>query len=408
MIQPTQRRLAFLFTTIIGGFQVLILLLSFVFINHSLMKSMRLHLEDDILKEFLPHLAKRSLAGLDQLHEEEYFQVFDRQGRILGATHDAYNFTMPIDADLLARAFSGQRTIEPASFQEQRYLVAYFPIDENMAGRGAMPLTTLIRYERTFLTLFLISFPVTLLLSFFISRYLVSQSMKPIEEVFNFQNNFSSNVTHELKSPLASLKGNIEVTLRKERSIEEYKNALRLGLRETDRIICLLNNLSMLASSKFRPLELLKERINLKDIVEDLLRQAASTMQSKNISLESSRVQDAECLCDEAFTRRAVENLLDNAVKYTPEGGFIRISLVHAQKEAILRIENYCPGLRGRNADNFFQPFYRGDDVRGTDIEGTGLGLYIARYIVRSHGGDVTLKTTDAGTCLIEVRLPVG
>jgi signal transduction histidine kinase len=408
MIQPTQRRLAILFASVIGGFQVLILVLSFVFINHSLMKSMRMHLEDDIHKEFLPHLVTGSLAGLDQLREEEFFQVFDRKGRVLGATHDAFGFGMPVDAVRLAQAFSGIKTIEPDTFNGQRFLVAYFPIDESMAGRGAMPLTTVIRYEKTFITLFAVSFPVTLLASFFISRYLVLQSMKPIEEVFTFQENFSSNVTHELKSPLASLKGNIEVALRKERTAEEYRAALRLGLRETDRIINLLNNLSLLASSKFRPLELLREPSRLKLIIDDVLIHFGSMIQTKKLAVDASRLEDIECLCDESLTRRAIENLIDNAVKYTPDGGTIRISLFQEQKDAVIRIENSCASLGVDNTDDYFQPFYRGEDVRASDVEGKGLGLYIARYIVRSHGGDISLKATDSGTCLVEVRQPAG
>lgn len=408
MIEPTQRRLVILFTSVITGFLVLILFLSFVFINHSLMRSMRMHLEDDIHNEFLPHLAKDSLAGLEHLREEEFFQVFDRNGRVIGATHGAIDFGMPLDTARLSEAFGGRSTLAPVSFSNQRYLVAYFPINADMAGRGAMPLNTVIRYEKTFFTLFAVSFPVTVLAAFFISRYLVSQSMKPIQDVFTFQENFSSNVTHELKTPLASLKGNMEVALRKERTAEEYKDALRLGLRETDRIAGLLNNLSMLASSKFRPLDLLRERANLKIMLDDLLHQYAPAIGRKKITVAAPDLQDISCLCDEGLTRRAVENLLDNAIKYTPENGNIRISMAQEGNDAVLQIENTCTSLSRSSARELFQPFHRGDDARRSDIDGKGLGLYIARYIVRSHGGNVTLKITDAGTCLIEVRQPVG
>jgi two-component system OmpR family sensor kinase len=143
-------------------------------------------------------------------------------------------------------------------------------------------------------------------------------------------------------------------------------------------------------------------------IVDDLLRQFDPDIRKKTITVAASEIQKVECLCDEALTRRVIENLLDNAIKYTPEGGRICVRLGTEGNHAVLQIENTCTVLNSRSASAWFQPFYRGESARQSDVDGKGLGLYIARYIVRSHGGDVTLKITDSGTCLIEVRQPVG
>ena len=184
--------------------------------------------------------------------------------------------------------------------------------------------------------------PIMLIVTFIVSRYLVNQAMKPIADVFKFQENFSSNVTHELRSPLASLKGNLEVTLRKERSADEYRETLRLGLKEVDRIIGMISDLYMLASSKFRPLDLVMKETNLKPVIEEMLESHKADISSKNIVVDTSGLTDVVCRCDDTLMRRAFENIVDNAVKYTPEGGIIKAGLSKAGERLSLTISNSC------------------------------------------------------------------
>jgi signal transduction histidine kinase len=287
-----------------------------------------------------------------------------------------------------------------------RFLVIYFQINEQHIGRAGLPLTALINYERNFLKLVLITLPLTLLASFAVSRYLVHLAMKPIGDVFTFQENFSSNVTHELRSPLASLKGNLEVALRKQRTPEEYRAALDLGLHEVDRITNLLNNLHLLASSKFKPLDLLRERTNMRAIFEELIKQFEPVFNAKGITVDAAGLHDLSCSCDSVLMRRAIENLFDNAIKYTPEGGSIRVSIVESERQLLLRIENSCALQVKEEVNNYFQPFFRGDQGRAVNTGGKGLGLYIARYVLRSHGGDIAMRVTESGTCLVEIAVP--
>jgi two-component system heavy metal sensor histidine kinase CusS len=227
--------------------------------------------------------------------------------------------------------------------------------------------------------------------------------MKPIADVFTFQENFSSNVTHELRSPLASLKGNLEVALRKERNADEYRETLRLGLKEVNRIVELINNLYMLASSKFKPLDLLKKEANIRDLVEEIVESRKSDILAKDIELDLAGIGTVTCMCDQGLMRRAFDNLIDNAIKYTPNGGSIKIGLAKKENCLHFTISNTCENINRDEIVNFFEPFYRGENAISRSIDGKGLGLYIARYIIRSHGGDITIKTSEDNVCTIEI-----
>jgi signal transduction histidine kinase len=406
MIKPTKRKLIIRFAIIIIVFNALILALSFFTLNDGLIKSLKNHINNDVADEFLPHVKSGDFATLESIREHEHFQVYNRDGQAVTGTYNFSVFYLPLNKEMLAKAFSGEQNFERIRHNGESYLVSYVRIDDRYAGRVSMPLTALIGYEQNFIVMIVICLPLMLIVSFLVSWLLVKQAMKPIEEVFTFQGNFSSNVTHEMKTPLASLKGNLEVALRKDRSSEEYKEILQLGLRDVDRIIGMLNNLYLLASSEFQPLEMLTQKANIRLIVEETIEFYRPRMEARNITLESSLTDVANLICDSDLMRRAVVNLVDNAVKYTPEGGKIRIELTMMDHKLNLIISNTCDPLSLDDSKHIFEPFYRGGNALSCSIEGKGLGLYIARYIVRSHGGDISIKATGDNVCTITLYCP--
>jgi signal transduction histidine kinase len=403
MIKPTQKKLTFIFTTIIVIFNVLVIALSFSALNRNLIKSLKNHMNHDVRDEYLQYVISGDFKTLEDMREHEVFQVFNKDRQIVSGTHNFRDFNLPFNNDLLDKAFSGKQEYETVKFNSERYLVSYIPVDSRYIGRVAMPLTAMIEYERNFINLALLMLPIMLIVTFIVSRYLVNQAMKPIADVFKFQENFSSNVTHELRSPLASLKGNLEVTLRKERGADEYKETLRLGLKEVDRIIGMINDLYMLASSKFRPLDLVMKETNFKPVIEEMLESHKADISSKNIVVDTSGLTDVVCSCDDTLMRRAFENIVDNAIKYTPKGGIIKAGLSKAGERLSLTISNSCENMNRDELKNYFEPFFRGAIALNSRVEGKGLGLYISRYIVRSHGGEITLKVTDDNTCTVEI-----
>jgi two-component system heavy metal sensor histidine kinase CusS len=130
-------------------------------------------------------------------------------------------------------------------------------------------------------------------------------------------------------------------------------------------------------------------------------------MASHGIMFTLAEASGITCHCDEALIRRTIENLIDNAVKYTPDNGSISMSADKDQKKISLTITNTCKNIDREEIKHIFDPFYRGRTTRQSNIEGKGLGLYISRYIIRSHGGDIRVNNTYGNLFSLTVTLPL-
>lgn len=406
MIIPTKRRLTIIFTSVIVAFNIVLLVLSYIFWHETMVNGVKRYMREEIYVEFLDQFNRSGLDPFRNMWDEHHFQILNREGVVVVSTKNSADFYPELNRRLLAEAFTGMQVFETRKVLNEKYLIFYFPIDGTYAGRAAKSLSGEITYDRAFLKLVLMALPLMLFFSYLMSRLLVNRAMKPISDIFTFQETFSSNVSHELRSPLASLKGNFEVALRKERPAGEYREVITFGLKETDRIIKLLNILSMLASSKFKPLDLFKNKTDINALIKDLVQSYAMQIQARRITLTTSEIPGLSCNCDETLIRRSLENLLDNAVKYTADGGRIDLTLSLVAGHISVTISNTAVPLEQEELDNIFNPFYRGRRAVDLRVEGKGLGLYIARYIMRSHGGDLTINQSDRNRFSITMFLP--
>jgi signal transduction histidine kinase len=308
---------------------------------------------------------------------------------------------------LLQLALAGTASQERLRLGSATVLVAYIPLPDNRVGRAVAPLDVLSELERTIGYIAVLGLPVMLACSYVLSRLLVARVMIPIRDVFTYQELYSANLSHELLSPLTALKGGMDVTLRRERSPDEYRRALADGLRQVDRIVDLVNDLQLLTSARFRPADLLREPVRLLDLVDDGVAARRGTVAERGLKIEVQAPDDVECSADRTLVRRVLENLLDNAVKYTPRGGSITVRLDREGSNAVLRVGNDCPPLAGAAREQLFQPFSRGPGTGRGSIPGRGLGLYIARYIARSHGGDLVLLPSAESHFDVSLVLPL-
>lgn len=407
MIVPTKKRLARIFTSVILIFNVIILIISYIFLHQSIMSVAKRHMKEDIQSEFLDQYRRSGLDPIKNLWDEHFFQILNKDGGVVVSTRNSVSFYPELDTVLLKKAFNGKNTFAVQKIGNNDFMVSYFPLDGQYIGRAAMSLTETRKYRKNFLYMMVIALPAMFLFSYLTSRFLVNHAMEKISDFFTFQETFSSNVTHELRSPLASLKGNLEVTLRKERSIEDYKDTLHLSLKEVDRIIGLLNNLYLLASSKFKLLDLFKNEVDIVKIVSSVANTYAAAMADQGIVFTLSGSDTALCHCDEVLIRRTIENLMDNAVKYTPVTGSITVAVQKDGKKISLTVTNTCKALDHGDLKHIFDPFYRGRNTKNARIEGKGLGLYISRYIIRSHGGDIKVDNTYGNIFSLTVTIPL-
>jgi two-component system OmpR family sensor kinase len=227
-----------------------------------------------------------------------------------------------------------------------------------------------------------------------------------IDAAFEAQRRFTGDASHELRSPLTALRGEIELALRKERSPEEYRRVLESALEEAERLGDLSNKLLTLARSDSGELEPRRRRLRLEEPVQRAVDRLLSYAAAKRIDIDFSVTGDVAGFWDPDLLERMAYNLVENAVKYTTPGGHVRIDIRKGDETAVLDVADTGPGLREADRGRIFERFYRADVARA-DSEGTGLGLSIVEAISRAHGGEVTAENRDEGGALFRVRLPV-
>jgi heavy metal sensor kinase len=226
-----------------------------------------------------------------------------------------------------------------------------------------------------------------------------------LETAFSELRRFSADAAHELRTPLTALQGGLEVALRADRSADEYRHVLVSSLEEVKHLGRLAEDL-LLLSRATAGLETPRARVELEPLLLDALETGMRLAQGKEVGIRLKDVTPATVTGDGAALGRALRNLVENAVKYTPGGGAVELSLLAGDHEAALVVQDTGVGIDPADAARVFEPFVRLDAARSRDTGGTGLGLAIARSIVTAHGGTLTLESTPGAGSRFTIRLP--
>ena len=251
--------------------------------------------------------------------------------------------------------------------------------------------------------------PLVLLLASFGGYILARKSLEPIASMVNEQQRFIADASHELRTPLAVLRGETEVALGKTRTVEEYQESLTLIQEEAERLSRIVEDLFILARQPIQsPTALIKEPVSLTEVVKDCARAAQVLASRKGVRLKLENDSTSIALnADEELIKRMILNLLDNAVKYTPEGGEISLALEKHNGSAEIVVRDTGIGLSQTDQQRVFDRFYRVDKARSRALGGAGLGLSIARSIVEAHGGNITVDSTPRHGSTFTVSLPL-
>lgn len=226
-----------------------------------------------------------------------------------------------------------------------------------------------------------------------------------LDAAFEAQRRFTADASHELRSPLTALRGEVELALRKDRSPDEYRRVLESALEEAERLSALADDLLTLARSDAGGIEPRRRETPLHEPVQTALERARPGAAAKQIDLALDGDEDISGYWDPDLLERMAFNLIENAVKYTTPGGHVRARLLTTDGHATLEVEDTGPGIREEDRERIFDRFYRADASRA-DIEGTGLGLSIVRAVAVAHGGSVTAENREEGGARFLVRLP--
>ena len=464
-----------------------VLLISFsTFLYFTLSKSLHRDVDSKLrsLAEFIASessspLSKFGFGNIDQALETtmnlkpigKFIQVLDESGNIGRKSDNLKNDQLPISLSTLKNASAGLITFETnRSVGNTPLRIITFPVVENGRVTKIVQIaSSLEEVEEALNTLFIIlmiTVPLALMVAILGGQFLAHKALKPVDDItqtvrmitsqnlnqrisppkvkdeisrlietfnemisrldqsFRQMKQFSSDASHELKTPLTILKGEVEVMLRKERSSQEYQQTLKSNLEEINRMSQIVEDLLLLSKADTGEIRLNKEDINLTEILTDVAAQMDLLAKSKRLHLSTSNHQQSIYIFADALRIRALLiNLIENGIKYTEEGGSIHITLqeeypapvrnqsdrLEGEREKFVRIivSDTGIGIAKEDQEKIFNRFFRVDKARSREQGGSGLGLSICKWIVEAHQGEIKVESEFGKGSSFIVKLPL-
>ena len=352
----------------------------------------------------------------------------------------------------MERALKGEMVYETIEDANPRLRMITMPILDNKKITSIVQVgSSLADFDETMrklLIIMIISIPTSISVTIIVGYFMAKKSLKPVDQIrkaavkisssnlderidikgrkdelgrlaetFNamiarlkdsFQriNQFSIDVSHELKTPLTILKGETEVVLRKDRDNEEYKNLLQSNLEEIDRMARIIDDLLLLSKADRKDMKLNIENISLRDLVADVCMNMKIFADSKEITLVVDELADVRLIGDELKLRRMLWNIMENGIKYTPKGGVVNVSSYTNNGYVCINVKDNGMGISGDDIKYIFDRFYRADRSRKRE-SGSGLGLSISKWIAEAHKGAIEVASQPSKGSQFLIKLPI-
>ncbi len=429
-----------------------------------------------VSSESLSPLSKFGFGNIDQTLETsmnlkpigKFIQVLDESGNIGRKSENLKNVQLPISLSALKNATKGLITFETnRSIGNTPLRIITFPVVENNhASRIIQIASSLEEVEDALNTLFIIlmiTVPLALMVASLGGQFLAHKALKPVDDIthtarmitsqnlnqriappkvkdeisrlietfngmisrldqsFRQIKQFSSDASHELKTPLTILKGEVEVMLRKERTQQEYQQTLKSNLEEINRMSQIVEDLLLLSKADTGQIKLNKGDINLTELLAEVVAQMDRLARSKRLHLSmSNHFEEVHVFGDALRIRELFINLIENGIKYTEEGGSIRISLqkefptamrnpsdrMDKERFAKIVVSDTGIGISKEDREKIFNRFFRVDKARSRNQGGSGLGLSICKWIVEAHQGEIEVESELGKGSSFIIKLP--
>jgi heavy metal sensor kinase len=383
-----------------------------------------------------------------------YFVLTDFQGHVLLGEFYGYYIKEMLkekDLDSVLHQQSGFCDAEAHDGRKFRF-VNMIMLGENgqkivlHLGRPLQQLTDLLHQ---YMQIFLYSVPLVLIIAAGVGWFLSAHALKPFEQVaktaeqitseklntqivrarkeeevqrlvesfnamvarldrsFEQMRKFNANVAHELRTPLAILQGENEIALKSDSIPEDVRSVLISNLEELERLTRIVNDILTLSEAEAGAQVLEKRAVNLKPLISDLADQMQLLAMERSIQIEIEDLPDAVIEADDLWIRRAVLNLLDNAIKYSRDGEKIRVSMTNDGARARVSIRDEGIGISAQDLPHIFDRLFRADPARSRNTGGTGLGLSLVKWVVEAHNGRVTVSSEQDQGAEFQVEFPL-
>ena len=401
-----------------------------------------------------------SLADIDQIMREHFgirplgrfVQVLDETGK---RSSNIRNVDIPMSMETLERVSKGETVFETVTVAKEKIRLVTLPIFEKgrMVGivQVGSPLEEIEEALRQLLLILLVAVPSVLILAVVGGLFLANKALRPVDEITNtarkigssgdlsqrirlkrkvddeigrlaatfnemiakvensFQQikRFTADASHELKTPLTILRGEIEVGLKRLRTPEEYQKILASNLEEVKHMSRMVEDLLTLARADMGALELRKEVVDLGGLVREVWEEVRLWAEDKGVELLFQEDGEARIMGDRGRLRQLALNLIDNAIKYTPSGGRVELRVVRDGDEVTFSVADTGEGIPAEDLQRIFERFYRVDKARSRQRGGTGLGLSICKWIAEAHGGRISAESELGRGSKFHVSLPL-
>jgi signal transduction histidine kinase len=235
--------------------------------------------------------------------------------------------------------------------------------------------------------------------------FLAGKSAEPVERTLAHMRRFMADAAHELRTPVAVLRGRAEVALQRERDPAGYGEALAAVGAEAERIGRIVDDLLMLARADAGERPVVRERVYLDDVALDAVDSARALAEHRGVEINVREFEEAGLDADPVLLRQLVLILLDNAVKFTPPGGRVTLDVRAEGGRGVLAVEDTGVGISTDDLPRVFDRFYRGASGRA-QADGAGLGLSIARWIADAHSARIDVTSMPGAGTRVTVRFP--
>jgi len=234
----------------------------------------------------------------------------------------------------------------------------------------------------------------------------LNRMIERLENSFQQMRQFTADVSHELRTPITGIRGQLEVALMTAKNEEQLREAIQVALEETERLSDFIKAMLQLSQAESGQLVLHKKPEDLCVIAADAIDRYAPAAEEAGLTMEADFPEQCIAEVDRVQIERLLDNLISNAIKYTPAGGRVRIAIWHNPHRVELTVADTGRGIPPEHQPHVFDRFYRVPSADATQIRGVGLGLSFVAWIAKAHGGRVDLKSAPGEGSEFRVTLP--
>ncbi len=235
----------------------------------------------------------------------------------------------------------------------------------------------------------------------------INDMIRRLHDSFAQVRQFSADASHELRTPLTVMRGEMELCLRNPKTTDQYRRVLESSLEEILRMSKIIDNLLTLAKADRGSGEVTFSEVDLKALVDELFEDSVVLAEQKEICVELKEASPITIVGDRVRLRQLLLNLVDNAIKYTPERGHVWLSIRREDGMAVFEVQDTGIGIPTAEQEKVFNRFYRVDKARSRERGGSGLGLSIAKWIAELHRGSIGVQSELGKGSTFTVKLPL-